>query len=136
MRFYLRFGDRVSVLNSRMSAGERFDQYERARTGDIDIIIGPRSALFVPFERLGMLIIDEEHENSYKSELSPRYDAREVARKRGEMEGAMLVLGSATPSLETYTRAVRGEYDLYKLTRRAKADAVLLRWRSPTCGKN
>ena len=121
MRFYLRFGDRVSVLNSRMSAGERFDQYERARTGDIDIIIGPRSALFVPFERLGMLIIDEEHENSYKSELSPRYDAREVARKRGEMEGAMLVLGSATPSLETYTRAVRGEYDLYKLTRRAKS---------------
>ena len=104
--------------------------------GDIDIIIGPRSALFVPFERLGMLIIDEEHENSYKSELSPRYDAREVARKRGEMEGAMLVLGSATPSLETYTRAVRGEYDLYKLTRRAKADAVLLRWKSPTCGKN
>ena len=125
MRFYLRFGDRVSVLNSRMSAGERFDQYERARTGNIDIIIGPRSALFVPFERLGMVIIDEEHENSYKSELSPRYDAREVARKRGEMEGAMLVLGSATPSLETYTRAVRGEYDLYKLTRRAKADAVL-----------
>ena len=84
-----------------MSAGERFDQYERARTGDIDIIIGPRSALFVPFERLGMLIIDEEHENSYKSELSPRYDAREVAKKRGEMEGAMLVLGSATPSLES-----------------------------------
>ena len=134
--FLSSFRGRVSVLNSRMSAGERFDQYERARTGDIDIIIGPRSALFVPFERLGMLIIDEEHENSYKSELSPRYDAREVARKRGEMEGAMLVLGSATPSLETYTRAVRGEYDLYKLTRRAKADAVLLRWRSPTCGKN
>ena len=125
MRFYLRFGDRVSVLNSRMSAGERFDQYERARTGDIDIIIGPRSALFVPFERLGMLIIDEEHENSYKSELSPRYDAREVAKKRGEMEGAMLVLGSATPSLETYTKGVRGEYNLYKLMKRAKADAVL-----------
>ena len=125
MRFYLRFGDRVSVLNSRMSAGERFDQYERARTGNIDIIIGPRSALFVPFERLGMVIIDEEHENSYKSELSPRYDAREVAKKRGEMEGAMLVLGSATPSLETYTRAVRGEYNLYKLDRRAKANAVL-----------
>lgn len=86
MRFYLRFGDRVSVLNSRMSAGERFDQYERARTGDIDIIIGPRSALLCPLQRLGMLIIDEEHENSYKSELSPRYDAREVARKRGEMK--------------------------------------------------
>ena len=72
-----------------------------------------------------MVIIDEEHENSYKSELSPRYDAREVAKKRGEMEGAMLVLGSATPSLETYTRAVRGEYNLYKLDRRAKANAVL-----------
>lgn len=108
MRFYLRFGDRVSVLNSRMSAGERFDQYERARTGDIDIIIGPRSALFVPFERLGMLIIDEEHENSYKSELSPRYDAREVARKRGEMEEAMLVLGSATPSLKPIPDSKRG----------------------------
>ena len=72
-----------------------------------------------------MVIIDEEHENSYKSELSPRYDAREVAKKRGKMEGAMLVLGSATPSLETYTRAVRGEYNLYKLDRRAKANSVL-----------
>lgn len=83
MRFYLRFGDRVSVLNSRMSAGERFDQYERARTGNIDIIIGSEIGSFVPFERLGMVIIDEEHENSYKSELSPRYDAREVAEKKG-----------------------------------------------------
>ena len=124
-RFYGWFGDKVSVLNSRLSQGERYDQFKRAKRGEIQIMVGPRSALFTPFSRLGLIIIDEEHENSYKSELSPRYDAREVARKRGEMEGAMLVLGSATPSLETYTRAVRGEYDLYKLTRRAKADAVL-----------
>lgn len=82
MRFYSRFGNRVSVMNSRMSAGERYDQYERARTGDIDIVIGPRSALFAPFENLGLIIIDEEHENAYKSELSPRYDAREAAAKR------------------------------------------------------
>ena len=125
LRFYNHFGERVSILNSRMSPGERSDQFERAKRGLLDVMIGPRSALFTPFPNLGVIIIDEEHENSYKSELSPRYDAREVARKRGEMEGAMLVLGSATPSLETYTRAVRGEYDLYKLTRRAKADAVL-----------
>ncbi len=78
MRFYTRFGNRVSVMNSRMSAGERYDQYERARTGDIDIMIGPRSALFAPFSNLGLIIIDEEHENAYKSELSPRYDAREL----------------------------------------------------------
>ena len=108
MRFYSRFGNRVSVMNSRMSAGERYDQYERARTGDIDIVIGPRSALFAPFENLGLIIIDEEHENAYKSELSPRYDAREAAAKRAQMNEASLVLGSATPSLESYTRAIRG----------------------------
>ena len=73
-------------MNSRMSAGERYDQYERARTGDIDIVIGPRSALFGPFENLGLIIIDEEHENAYKSELSPRYDAREAAAKAGPDE--------------------------------------------------
>ena len=84
MRFYLRFGDRVSVLNSRMSAGERFDQYERARTGNIDIIIGPRSALFVPFERLGMVIIDEEHENSDGSRSSLPDTMPGKWRKKGE----------------------------------------------------
>ena len=101
MRFYSRFGNRVSVMNSRMSAGERYDQYERARTGDIDIVIGPRSALFAPFENLGLIIIDEEHENAYKSELSPRYDAREAAARRARMNDASLVMGSATPSLES-----------------------------------
>lgn len=125
MRFYRRFGSRVSVLNSRMSQGERYDQYERARTGELDIIIGPRSALFAPFEKLGLIIIDEEHENAYKSELSPRYDAREAAGKRAEIAGASLILGSATPSLETYTRALAGEYGLYTLKERARPDAVL-----------
>ena len=123
MRFYRRFGDRVSVINSRLSAGERYDQYERARTGNIDIMIGPRSALFAPFEHLGLIIIDEEHENAYKSELSPRYHAREVALERAGMNGASLVLGSATPSLESYTRALKGEYKLFTLKQRAKADS-------------
>ena len=125
MRFYLRFGNRVSVLNSRMSAGERYDQYERARTGDIDIIIGPRSALFAPFSSLGLIIIDEEHENAYKSELSPRYDAREAAAMRARASQATLILGSATPSLESYTRALRGEYGLFTMKERARADARL-----------
>lgn len=104
-RFYNRFGDRVSILNSRMSAGERYDQYERAKQGLVDIIIGPRSALFVPFERLGLIIIDEEHEDSYKSEMPPKYHAREVAGERAKLAGAMLILGSATPSIDTYYRS-------------------------------
>lgn len=103
-RFYDRFGDRVSVINSRMSAGERYDQYVRAKEGEIDIIIGPRSALFTPFNNLKMIIVDEEHEDSYKSENNPRYDAITVAEKRAKMSGAHLILGSATPSVETYYR--------------------------------
>ncbi|MEY8352233.1 primosomal protein N' [Lachnospiraceae bacterium 54-53] len=125
MRFYGRFGDRVSIINSRLSAGERYDQFERARNGDIDIMIGPRSALFTPFSRLGLILIDEEHEGAYKSESVPRYHAREVAEKRASMQGASLVLGSATPSLEAYTKALRGEYQLYCLKERAKRDSCL-----------
>ena len=102
LRFYLRFGDRVSVMNSRLSPGERSDQYERAAKGEIDIMIGPRSALFTPFERLGLVIIDEEHESSYKSETMPKFHAREVAQELCRMKHASLLLGSATPSLETY----------------------------------
>lgn len=108
-RFCNRYGDRVSILNSRMSAGERYDQLERAANGQIDIIIGPRSALFVPFERLGLIVMDEEHEESYKSEKPPRYHARETAEKRAELAGAMLILGSATPSLESYYRSEMSE---------------------------
>ena len=125
MRFYGRFGNRVSIINSRLSAGERYDQFERARGGDIDIMIGTRSALFTPFSRLGLIIIDEEHEGAYKSEVVPRYHAREVAVKRAQMQNASVVLGSATPSLEAYTKALRGEYRLFSLHTRAKADSRL-----------
>lgn len=125
MRFYGRFGNRVSIIHSRLSAGERYDQFERARNGDIDIMIGPRSALFTPFSRLGLILIDEEHEGAYKSEVVPRYHAREAAAKRADMQGASLVLGSATPSLEAYTKALRGEYHLYRLMERAKKDSTL-----------
>ena len=120
MRFYNRFGDRVSIMNSRLSQGERYDQYLRAKNGDIDIMIGPRSALFAPFERLGLIIIDEEHENSYKSETIPRYHARETAIERARMNGASVVLGSATPSLDSYYHAEKGAYELLELTQRVQ----------------
>ncbi len=118
LRFYKRFGDRVSVMNSTLSVGEKFDQWERARKGELDVIIGPRSALFVPFPDLGLIIMDEEHENSYKSETMPRYHARETARYLAQMKQASLVLGSATPSLEAYYRAKQGDYELFTLNRR------------------
>ncbi len=114
-RFIKRFGQRVSIMNSRLSFGERFDQYMRAKNGETDIMIGPRSALFAPFENLGIIIIDEEHETSYKSDLTPKYHAREVALKRGELEGASVILGSATPSLESYAMAKEGRLKLFKL---------------------
>ncbi len=120
MRFYRRFGERISIMNSRLSAGERFDQFQRAREGLIDVMIGPRSALFTPFQNLGIIIIDEEHEDSYRSEITPRYHARETAIRRGEMEGAKVVLGSATPSVNAYYRAKTGEYMLFTIDKRAK----------------
>ncbi len=120
MRFYTRFGDKVSILNSRMSPGERFDQFERAKAGDISIMVGPRSALFTPFANLGLIIIDEEHETSYKSEVVPRYHARETAVYRAGLTGATVILGSATPSLEAYSRAQAGEYKLITLHNRAQ----------------
>lgn len=110
MRFYSRFGDRISIMNSRLSAGERYDQFERAKRGEVDVMIGPRSALFTPFPNLGYIIIDEEHENSYKSETMPRYHAREVAIQRAKMCSATVVLGSATPSVDSYYKAKQGEY--------------------------
>ena len=118
LRFYARFGARVSVMNSTLSQGEKYDQWERAKKGEIDIVIGPRSALFTPFSDLGVIIIDEEHENTYKSESMPRYHARETAEKIASMHGALVVLGSATPSLEAYYRAKTGKYRLYELTKR------------------
>ncbi len=120
-RFTERFGDRVAYFNSRLSAGERFDQYMKAKEGRIDIIIGPRSALFTPFDKPGIIIIDEEHEGSYKSESAPKYHARETAIELARMTGASVVLGSATPSVESYRKAKTGEYTLLTLKKRAKA---------------
>ena len=118
MRFYHRFGGRVSVIHSKMSAGERQDQFDRAAQGDLDVMVGPRSALFTPFPNLGIIVIDEEHEESYRSEQSPRYHAREVAFQRAKMEGAAVVLGSATPSMESYYRSEQGLYRRYELNER------------------
>lgn len=123
-RFYERFGDRVSFLHSRLSKGERSDQYERAKNGEIDIMIGPRSALFTPFEKLGLIIVDEEQENSYKSENSPRYHARETAVKRAAMLKIPLIFGSATPAVDTYKKAAEGSYKLLTLNKRAAGQTL------------
>lgn len=117
-RFYQRFGDSISVLHSKLSDGERSDQYERAKNGEISIMIGPRSALFTPFSNIGLIILDEEHEPSFVNENQPKYHAREVAIYRAEMCGASVVLGSATPSLESYYAAKQGIYKLYELKER------------------
>lgn len=124
LRFYRRFGDKVSIINSRLSQGERYDQMERARMGELQVMIGPRSALFTPFQNLGMIVIDEEHEGSYKSETAPRYHARETAIERARMCKAFVVLGSATPSVESYEKARRGQYCLYRLESRAQGHSL------------
>lgn len=118
LRFYKRFGDRVSVINSTLSKGEKYDQVRRAAKGEIDVIIGPRSALFTPFPNLGVIVVDEEHEGSYKSESMPKYHARETAVQIASMHNACVILGSATPSVEAYYRAMQGKYKLYEMTSR------------------
>lgn len=124
-RFYARFGSQIAIMNSRLSAGERYDQYMRARRGEASIMIGPRSALFTPFDNLGLIIVDEEHESAYKSETTPRYHAIEAAARRAEMAGAMVVLGSATPSVAAYRRAQEGRIGLHRLTHRAREGSSL-----------
>lgn len=119
LHFYRSFGDRVSIINSRLSAGERYDQMVRAKEGKIDVMIGPRSALFTPFPKLGLIVIDEEHETTYKSEQVPRYHARETAIVRAGMEHASVVLGSATPSMEAMFRAKNKEYHLLEMKNRS-----------------
>ena len=109
-RFKDRFGERVGVTHSRMSIAERYDMWKNAAEGKISIMIGPRSALFAPFKNLGIIIIDEEHEHTYKSDTTPKYDARKTAIKRAELTDSLVVLGSATPSIESYSKALSGEY--------------------------
>ena len=117
-RFRSRFGDTVAVLHSRLSAGERYDEWRRLRLGRARVAIGARSALFAPVEDLKLIVIDEEHEPSYRSETVPRYSADEVAVRRARLAGARLVLGSATPQLISYLRAKQGAYTLLELPER------------------
>ena len=118
-RFSARFGRRITVLHSQLSPGERYDQWQRVKSGEVDIVVGPRSAIFAPVENLGLIVIDEEHETTYKQdEPPPRYHAREVAIKRAELVNCVVILGSATPSLESYYKATQGEYRLLNLKNR------------------
>ena len=108
-RFAARFGDRVALLHSRLTAGERRDEWERLRSGEARVCVGPRSAVFAPMRDLGLIVVDEEHDSSYKQEGDPRYDAREVAARRAEQAGAVLVCGSATPRPESWERMPRSD---------------------------
>ncbi len=116
--FYSHFGDKVAVFHSALSAGERIDEWKRVKNGDAKIAIGTRSAVFAPFDNLGLIVMDEEQEHTYKSEMSPRYHARDVAKFRCAQNNALLVLASATPSVETYTNALNGRYGFVKLHER------------------
>ena len=113
-----RFGTRVAIQHSGLSTGERHDQWHRIRRGEIDVVVGTRSAVFAPLERIGLIVVDEEHDSSYKQEEAPRYHGRDVAIVRARMEGAQVVLGSATPSLESAANVETGRYDRILLTQR------------------
>ena len=118
------FGQNVAVLHSSLPATERYDQWKRIRSGDAKVIVGTRSAVFAPSEDLGLIILDEEQEHSYKSEMTPRYSAKEVALWRGLKEQALVLLGSATPSVETMYHARQGHYSLYRLKNRYNGKAL------------
>lgn len=122
--FKSRYGNEVAIFHSALSAGERRDEYKRVREGTVKIAVGTRSAVFAPFADLGLIVIDEEQEHTYKSESSPRYHTRDVAKFRAYKHSALLLLSSATPSVESYSNAVRGKYSLEKLTERY-GEAVL-----------
>lgn len=124
-RFVSRFGQQVAILHSGLSDGEKYDEWRKIESGQARVVVGARSAIFAPLKNIGVIIIDEEHEATYKQESNPRYHAREVAKLRAEYHKAALVLGSATPSLETRARASRGLYGLLRLTQRANPQALL-----------
>lgn len=118
-RFIVRFGrDKVAVMHSKMTAGERYDQWQKIRAGQVKIVIGARSAVFAPIENIGVIVIDEEHESSYKSDMSPKYETWRVAAKRAEFYGGVVVLGSGTPSVESLYRADQGQFRKLLLTER------------------
>jgi primosomal protein N' (replication factor Y) len=123
-RFRSRFGDRVALLHSGLSPGERLDQWRRIKRGMADVVVGARSAVFAPLSRLGLIVVDEEHDTSYKQQDEPRYHARDVALARGQMLGIAVLLGSATPSFESIHRAKEGTYRLFQLPERVEARAL------------
>lgn len=123
-RFRSRFGNRVALLHSGLSPGERLDQWRRIKCGLADIVVGARSAVFAPLSRLSLIVVDEEHDASYKQQDEPRYHARDVALTRGEMLGITVLLGSATPSYESIHRAKEGTYRLFRLPERVEARAL------------
>ena len=123
-RFASRFGDRVAVLHSALSDGERYDEWHRIRSGAARVVVGPRSAVWAPVRDLGLIVVDEEHETTYKQDETPRYNARDVAVLRGAVEGAKVVLGSATPSLESWMNVKRGKYAVAEMPRRAGAGTL------------
>ncbi len=137
--FTSRFGGRVAVIHSALSDGERFDAYKRIRRGEVDIVLGTRSAIFAPIERLGLIVIDEEQESAYKSDMSPKYHARDIAKFRAAEAGALLVMASATPSLESYNEATKGKYELITLTKRYHGESLprvkIADMRSETAGE-
>lgn len=123
-RFVGRFGKRVAVIHSALSPGERFDQWNKIKHGEVRVVVGARSAIFAPMDDIGIIILDEEHENSYKSETAPRYHAIDVAEKRAEDENAVLLLASATPAVTEYYRAKNGDYTLFEMTKRYNESAM------------
>lgn len=117
-RFKGRFGSQVAVMHSGLSTGEKYDEWRKIQRKEVRLVVGARSAIFAPFENLGMIIIDEEHESSYKQEEMPRYHAKDVAIRRAEHHSCPVVLGSATPTLESFARAKKGVYELLPLKHR------------------
>ncbi len=123
-RFKSRFGDQVAVMHSGLSVGEKYDEWRKVQQGKVKVVVGARSAVFAPFSNLGLIILDEEHESTYKQEDSPRYHARDVAIWRGDYYNCPVILGSATPALESFARAKKGVYTLLTLENRAKNQAL------------
>ena len=117
-RFRSVFGDRVAIQHSGLTAGERYDQWHRIRRGEVDVVVGTRSAVFAPLDGLGLIVVDEEHDASYKQDESPRYHGRDAAIVRGRQANVLVVLGSATPSMETFNNAKIGKYERVVLPQR------------------
>lgn len=124
-RFIARFGeDKIAVLHSKLSVGERFDEWKKVKQNQAKIVIGARSAIFAPIQNLGIIIIDEEHDDSYKSEMNPRYNAKEISQRIAKIKQIPLVLGSATPSIDTFYKTQNQEIELLTLTKRANNSSL------------